>query len=210
MANKLSLQIKSNEKIELIKLEYESLRIEIQDTVRNSNRVIQLFIPFVSIFYTIPFILENGKYVHSMGLWFICNLFSSLTIFVLSYILAVNNDGIRKIGLYIKNVIEPKTNGILQWETINYKIDQGHHGLVHDETFCLIVVITLINVIASFAVGTFIGYSSSTYYWAPVLGPILLPLLGYRQYSTLRNWKKGRKEYNEILTLLFRNLDYKN
>jgi hypothetical protein len=104
-----------------MELEYQQLRAEILALIEAEQSTTRFFLPAAAAVYAIPYVLQQTS---QMFLWSVCAGLAGLLIVAMSYTLFASVDGIRRIGMYIKEAIEPRTNGGLRWESIVHFWDQ--------------------------------------------------------------------------------------
>jgi hypothetical protein len=105
-------------------LEYQSLRAEILTTIELHHSTIRFFLPASAAAYAIPYLLHQTSQIF---LWSVCAGLAGLMISAMNHTLFASVDGVRRLGSYIKEAIEPRTNGGLRWEAVIYQWDQETH-----------------------------------------------------------------------------------
>jgi len=109
-------------------------------------------------------------------------------------------DGARRIGMYIKVAIEPRTGGGLRWESVFYELSQKQKPLPSDSSTIGIVAVTA-NVVASGAAG-FTFLSDSNRLW-PIAAALLLAWPSIWILRRIYRSADSRREYSErFVTIL--------
>jgi hypothetical protein len=74
---------------------------------------IRFYLPAAATVYAIPYVLKQTAQPY---LWALCAGVAGLLVLTMTQTLCVATNGIRRLGVYIRDVIEPRTNGGLRWE----------------------------------------------------------------------------------------------
>lgn len=115
-----------------------------------AKMMVTFCLPAAAVVYAVPVVLQQAS---QPFLWAICAGLASLllTAMVQSFCSCLN--GGWRIGTYIKEVIEPQTNGGLQWEGVLFDWEQ--RTILHTEAAVLVVSTgaLLANLAAAIGVG---------------------------------------------------------
>jgi hypothetical protein len=110
-------------------IEYAALRAEILSLAEAERSAVRFFIPAAAIVYTVPYALLPSLSVRPPAqqafAWAFAAVFSGMLTLGLLQSLLWSADGARRIGAYIRHVIEPQTHDQLQWEAICFHLRQG-------------------------------------------------------------------------------------
>ena len=160
------------------KIEYASLRAEILSRDEAERAAVRFFLPAGAAVYTIPYFVSAQKVATTESafvyLWTFCAAVASLLVLLMVLSLFWAADGTRKIGTYIKEVIEPETNGEMRWESVVYELaKQSNHW--PNETFVVACGAVLGNLLASTAIS--LTFLRGKYQFAPLIVAAAVALL---------------------------------
>jgi len=95
-------------------LEYQALREELTKLMDICHATVRFCLPAAAAVYALPILVKQTGEVY---LWSLCAALGGLLITAMVHTFCACITGGRRIGAYIKEAIEPNTNGGLRWET---------------------------------------------------------------------------------------------
>ena len=143
-----------------IELEFNALRNEILALGEAERSAVKFYIPSAAAVYTVPYLLLQhlpttvSDESHRAFLWILCPAVAGLLILAMLQSLFWSVDGARRIGMYIKTSIEPRTNDGLRWESIFFEMSQTQTQLPSDSA-----TIGTIGVIANLGAAVAAGFT---------------------------------------------------
>jgi hypothetical protein len=119
---------------EWIELEFNALRRDIAMLADAAKTMVTFCLPAAAVVYAVPVLLQKTA---QPFLWAICAALASLLLTAMVQAFCSCLNGGWKLGTYIKEVIEPQTNGGLQWEGILFDWEQ--RSIRHTEAAVLVI-----------------------------------------------------------------------
>lgn len=101
------------EESDWIELEYNHLKAEIMSLGQAKLSTARFYLPAAATVYAVPYLLKQTDQPY---LWTFCVAVAGLLVLTMTQALYVCSSGIRRAGVYIREVLEPRTNGGLRWE----------------------------------------------------------------------------------------------
>lgn len=102
-------------------IEYLSLRQELFNLIEIGQATVRFCLPASAAVYAVPVLLQRPSDVY---LWCVCAGLAGLLLTAMVFTFCGCVEGARRIGAYIKEVIEPATNHGLKWETILWNLER--------------------------------------------------------------------------------------
>lgn len=175
-----------------IQLEYQSLRQEILAQMEVEQSAVRFFLPAAAVVYTVPYLLQQP---HDVFLWSVCAGLAGLLVCAMSYTLLASVDGVRKIGMYIKEAIEPRTGGGLRWEAVVYQWDQHEaNSWWPSETAVVVAGAIIANIAAAFGAGAL--FLQGRHGFVPAVIATLLGALAVPSVIRLSRFGTQRGKYS--------------
>lgn len=101
-----------------IELEYQALQDQMSKLLDISQTAIRFCIPIAGAVYALPVVAQQP---HQVYLWALCSALSGLLITAMVHTFSACVTGSRRIGAYIKEAIEPRTNNGMKWEAMLFE-----------------------------------------------------------------------------------------
>lgn len=179
-------------------LEYTTLRQEILTLFEAHHSTPRFFLPAAAGVYTIPYVLQQTSQVF---LWSMCAGVVGLMLLAMNHTLFASVDGVRRVGTYIKEAIEPDTKGGLRWEGFVFAWHQRQSSWQPSEHAILALGAVLANIVAATGAGyLFIG---GGYFAAPAVCAILTGALSVPTiYSLWRSPLLRRRHTEEAASII--------
>jgi len=163
------------ELVNWVEVEFNALRAEILALGEAERSSVKFYIPAAAVVYAVPYFLlqqmRSASDDRQAFLWSLCATVAGLLILAMLQSLFWSVDGARRIGMYIKVAIEPRTGDGLRWESAFYELSQKQKPLPSDSSTIGIVAV-IANVVASGAAG-FTFLKDSNRLW-PIAAALLL------------------------------------
>lgn len=150
-----------------IALEYEHLRTEIMSLGAAKLGTVRFYLPAAASVYAVPYLL---KQTNQSYLWTLCSAVAGLLVLTMSQTLFVSSNGIRRLGVYIRDVLEPRTRGGLRWEHAVQMFDGGQRFWL-GQSFTISASAVLANLVASVGAASVFLPSDTSRLW-PVIAAI--------------------------------------
>jgi len=128
-----------------VELEYKHLRDEIMSLGAAKLGTVRFYLPAAAAVYTVPYLLKQTNQAY---LWALCAAVAGLLVLTMSQTLFVSSSGIRRLGVYIREVIEPRTNGGLRWEHA-VRLFDGRQRFWLGQSFTISASAVLANIVAA-------------------------------------------------------------
>jgi hypothetical protein len=203
--------------------EYESLRNELLGYYTLVQNTIKTYSIFAATVFCIPIVLGkivaaiapdllrsnqpsnvilNWSIVSTGGAWLITSFLSGVILFTMIQSVYWTIDGVRKIGAYIRIIIEPKSSNSLNWErAVSYvdsqlsfrKFFRWNYPWPGDEAIscvCAIVLYTTACIGAGFA------FCPDNWY-CPLIGALIPVLFSCIYIKKLLSWKSAEVQYTQ-------------
>jgi hypothetical protein len=181
-----------------MQLEYVALRAEILALAAAEQSAVKFFLPTAGAVLAVPYLV---KVTGEPYLWAICAGVAGLLVAAMVHTLHASVDGVRKIGMYIKEGIEPRTEGALRWEYVIFKWDQDKSSAWLSETLAISVGAVIANVSAT--VGAAITFLPTSSRFVPIVVTGLVASLSLRPLIRIANAGKHRTKYSsDVITFL--------
>jgi hypothetical protein len=141
-----------------LELEFNALRAELLALGQAERSAVKFYIPAASTVYAVPYILlqqPSAKVPQDQAvfLWTLCATVAGLLTLAMVQSLFWSVDGARRIGMYIKERIEPQTAGGLRWETILFGLYDQKQFTWPSESVTIAASTVLANLVAALAAG---------------------------------------------------------
>lgn len=101
-----------------LELEYQALREELTKLMDIGHGTVRFCLPAAAAVYALPVVVGKTTQVY---LWALCAALGGLLITAMVHTFCACIAGGRRIGAYIKEAIEPNTNGGLNWEGVIFE-----------------------------------------------------------------------------------------
>lgn len=101
-----------------LELEYQALREELAKLMDIGHGTVRFCLPAAAAVYALPVVVGKTTQVY---LWALCAALGGLLITAMVHTFCACIAGGRRIGAYIKEAIEPNTNGGLNWEAVIFE-----------------------------------------------------------------------------------------
>lgn len=184
-------------------LEYESLRDEILARDESERSSVRFYLPAAAAIYTLPYFLGMQRVATkdpaAVYLWIFCAAVASLLVLVMVLSLYWAADGTRKIGTYIKEIVEPGSDGALRWETVVFELAKKRRYWPN-ETFVVACGATIANLLASVAAS--ITFLRGPNQCAPIVVSSVLTALAVPALWRLMTSSSQRVRYAEAIKLV--------
>ena len=181
-----------------LELEFVALRQEILTFGEAERSAVKFYLPAAASVYAVPYFLIQQASASIVGtdaqtfVWTFCATVAGLLTFALANSLYWSVNGSRRIGMYIKECIEPRTHGGLQWETVFYHLSQKRYRWPSDSAGIAAMAVLANLVAASAAAVMFLGADDRFYPVSAASGFALLALPTIRR---IVNAADARQEY---------------
>jgi hypothetical protein len=181
-----------------IELEYVALRAEILALAAAEQSAVKFFLPTAGAVLAVPYLV---KITGEPYLWAICAGVAGLLVAAMVHTLHASVDGVRKIGMYIKDGIEPRTEGGLRWERVVFEWDHDSSSAWLSETLAISLGAVVANVAAT--VGAAIAFLPPASRIMPIVVAGLVALLSLRPLLRIGNAGKHRSKYSaDVISVL--------
>jgi hypothetical protein len=116
-----------------IEIEFNALRQEILTFGEAERSAVKFYVPAAAAVYAIPYFLLQQSPQRALDqeyqtfLWTFCAAVAGLLTLALLHTLYWSINAARKIGAYIKECIEPRTEGGLRWESVFFRLSQKRY-----------------------------------------------------------------------------------
>lgn len=183
-----------------VELEYQSLREEILATIQLHHSTTHFFLPATAAVYAVPYLLQQTS---QMFLWSVCAGLAGLMITAMNHTLFASVDGVRRLGAYIKEAIEPRTQGGLRWEAVIFHWDQRTHWWPTEHA-TIAVAVVIANIATAGGAGLVFGHGRAAIFpivVAGALGLLNVPII-FRMWTSARQ----RKRHATAITATLRDL----
>jgi hypothetical protein len=187
--------------IEWIKLEYENLRNEILALSEREGAAPQFFIPAGAVVYAVPYLLKQTE---DAFLWCLCVGVAGLLVLAMSHVLYACVDGIRKLGMYIKVGIEPRTCDGMRWEGVVHQWDL-QSNLLYSDTFAMAAGAAIANV--AVAIGVAFSFLQGRARWAPIVVVALITLVTIPSIYKISQSARSRERYAKDVKDFLKNIN---
>jgi hypothetical protein len=186
-----------------IELEFNALRAKILALGEAERSSVKFYVPAAAVVYGVPYFLfqHMPKAVsdeqHQTFLWIFCPTVAGLLILAMIQSLFWSVDGVRRIGMYIKVAIEPRTNHGLRWESVLYELSQKQRQLPSDSS-----TIGIISVVANVVAATAAGFTflhGCNRFW-PAAAAVLLASPSLWILSRIYRSAESRRAYSDQFT----------
>jgi hypothetical protein len=174
-----------------LELEYVALRAEILALAAAEQSAVKFFLPTAGAVLTVPYLV---KVTGQPYLWAICAGVAGLLVASMVHTLHASVDGCRKIGMYIKEGIEPRTEGALRWEHVIFNWDQNRSSAWLSETLAISLGAVIANVSAT--VGAAIAFLPPSSRVVPIVVAGVVAALSLRPLIRIANAGKHRTKYS--------------
>jgi hypothetical protein len=128
-----------------IELEYKHLRDEIMSLGAAKLGTVRFYLPAAASVYAVPYLLKQTGQAY---LWALCSAVAGLLVLTMSQTLFVSSNGIRRLGVYIRDVLEPRTRGGLRWEHA-VRLFDGRRRFWLGQSFTISASAVVANVVAA-------------------------------------------------------------
>jgi hypothetical protein len=164
-----------------LEIEYSNLRQEIVTLGAASQSAVRFFVPAAAAVYTVPHFLQQTSDIY---IWTLCVAVAGILLLAMTSSLFASVDSIRRLGMYIKRGIEPRSAGGLRWEAVVADLDRMAWKWPSEE-FVLAFCATLGNVAGAIGTGfVFLG-------WPSAIGPLAAASL-FASLSAPYLWRMAR------------------
>jgi hypothetical protein len=187
-----------------IELEYQALRDEILALGAAERDAVKFYVPIAALVYAVPYYLLGQADMRLPALkqqtflWTLAAAVAGLLLLAMLRSILWSVDGSRRLGMYIKTVIEPRTRGGLRYESMLFKLHQEYRQRPSD-VFTISLGSILINVFAAFAAGLlFIEGFPEMFY--PVASALVFAAFSVRSILTIRDSRDTRRRYHEDMS----------
>lgn len=142
-----------------IELEFNALRAELLALGQAERSAMKFYIPAASTVYAVPYFLLRDQSVSPLSheeaifLWTLCATVAGLLTLALVQSLYWSVDGARRIGMYIKEGLEPRTDRELRWETTLYQLYAPKRSLWPSESVTIAGSTLLTNLVTALTAG---------------------------------------------------------
>jgi len=147
-----------------IELEFQALRQDMMMLADAAKTMVTFCLPAAAVVYAVPVLLHQTS---QPFLWALCAGLASLLLAAMVQAFCSCLNGGWKIGTYIKEVIEPQTNGGLQWEGILFDWEQ--RTIVHTEAAVLAISTGALIANLAAAVGVGVAFLSGWTAFVPAM-----------------------------------------
>ena len=117
-----------------LEIEYLALRQEILALSAAEQSTVKFYLPTAGAVFAVPYIIHM---TNQALLWSICAGVAGLLLLAMVHTLHASVDGVRKIGMYIKEGIETRTQGGLRWENVVHNWDNRTSTAWYSETLAI-------------------------------------------------------------------------
>jgi hypothetical protein len=182
-----------------LELEFVALRQEILTFGEAERSAVKFYLPAAATVYAVPYFLLQHSPASRNGtdaavfVWTFCATVAGLLTFALANSLYWSVNGSRRIGMYIKECIETRTSGGLQWETVFYHLSQKRYRWPSDSAGIAAMAVLANLVAASAAAAMFLGGNDRFY---PVTAASGFALLALPTIRRIVNAADARQEYS--------------
>jgi len=185
-----------------LEVEYNALRAEILARDEAERSTLRFFLPAAAVAYTVPYFAgERAPALlkeSSVFLWTFCASAAGLLVLVMVFSLFWASDGTRKIGTYIKECLERRSNGGLRWEHAVFEFTKVSANWPN-ETFVVAAGAVCANILAGWAVGaTFLEKEGSVQY-LPLWFTLLLAAPTLPALWRLMTPRRQRERHAQVL-----------
>jgi len=182
---------------DLVTAEFNALRAEILQQLASLAETTRTFLLFAATLYAVPIYLK----LNSLATWLVAALIIDMTLFTMALRLAVVTNQVRRIGSYIRHVLEPKTNGAMEYEAAFHTLIFSDHQFM-DESAAIVGASCVVHLLATYAVARWLVTPTSvqamyTLVAAGMLLPLLLLISG--QWRRLFSGDADRKQISDVL-----------
>jgi hypothetical protein len=181
-----------------LELEFTALRQEILTFGEAERSAVKFYLPAAASVYAVPYFLLQQPAARTAGadsqtfVWTFCATVAGLLTFALANSLYWSVNGSRRIDMYIKECIEPRTQGGLQWETVFYYLSQKRYRWPSDSAGIAAMAVLANLVAASAAAAMFLSGPDRFY---PVTAASSFALLALPTIRRIVNAADARQEY---------------
>lgn len=193
--------------------EFTALRTEILTLGEAERSAVKFYIPAVAVVYAIPYYLSE-KIASTMfdargqaALWTFCVVVTELLTLAMLQTLFWSVDGARRIGVYIKTAIEPRTSYTLRWESVFHELTQDRKQYLSDSA-TVGAVSVVANIFASCAVG-FI-FLDARYWWWPFVPTTVMTFISCVVLSRIFASGSTRRKYAARYEAILKRKSYIN
>lgn len=184
---------------EFVRAEFDALRAEILQHLQSIAETTRTSLLFAATLYAIPVYLSLTR----PEVWVIAILIVDMTLFTMSLRIGVVTNQVRRIGNYIRHVLEPKTRGAMHYERSFHDLIASERAFL-DEGSAVVGVCCVVNLLAAYAVAEWlVEPRSGGSTWAIVSAALLLPvlLLTFRQWRRIFAGDEDRDEISRFFSL---------
>jgi hypothetical protein len=183
-----------------LELEYQALRDEILALGAAERDAVKFYLPVAALVYAVPYyLLEQAELrsealKHPTFLWTFVAAVAGLLLLAMLRSILWSVDGSRRLGMYIKTVIEPRTRGGLRYEWMLFQLHQEPRRRPSD-VFMISLGSVLINFFAACATGMlFIKCAPQAF--LPAIVALGFAAASIRSIWTIRD-RDTRRRYHE-------------
>ena len=139
-----------------IEIEFNALRTEILALGAAERDAVKFYVPAAAVVYAVPYYLlerTSGAALagqHGTFLWTFSATAAGLLILAMLQSVLWSVDGARRLGMYIMNSLEPRTDGGLRWEWNLFQLHQKRQKWPSD-SLTIAVAAVLANLVAAYA-----------------------------------------------------------
>ncbi|MEA2462623.1 MAG: hypothetical protein QOJ98_370 [Acidobacteriota bacterium] len=184
-----------------LELEYQALRDEILALGAAERDAVKFYVPIAALAYAVPYyLLEQADLrppalAHQTFLWTFAASVTGLLLLAMLRSILWSVDGSRRLGMYIKTVIEPRTRGGLRYEWLLFQLQQERPKRPSD-VFMISLGSVLVNCLAAGATGRlFIKEAPEAFF--PVSVALGFAIASIGSILTIRDSRGTRRRYHE-------------
>jgi hypothetical protein len=193
-----------------IEVEFNALRQEILTFGEAERSAVKFYVPAAAAVYAAPyFLLQQSPSLladqrHQAFLWTFCAAVAGLLILALLHTLYWTVNAARRIGAYIKESIEPRTNGGLRWETVFHQLSQKRYHWPSDAA-AVAAAAVLANMVAS-AAASVMFLEGVNQIW-PTLASCFFTLISLPAIRRIIGSAESRTEYVERISKVIQSIE---
>jgi hypothetical protein len=180
-----------------LELEFNALRAELLALGQAERSAVKFCIPAASSVYAVPYILLHQQSAvpqdHAVFLWTLCATVAGLLTLAMIQSLFWSVDGARRIGMYIKESIEPRTAKGLRWETTLFQLYDQKQFAWPSESVTIAGSTVLANLVAALAAGVLFVDGIASF--IPVIGACMVSVFALPALMRMARPSQTRTAY---------------